>query len=577
MRAIRYSITSLAAAVLMQSAAQAQPVAANYQQLSFALPPDTGRLLVVDLDHDGLKDLVAVQKQKLAVYFQRSTREAGAEGARFDFSSADAVLELPGQATGWNFPALTGLESADEPAVIALVDGQQVLQWRISNRRFTQAETVIAADSGLLAGNFLAPGSWQLNFYQDMNNDGRADLVVPGAGVMNLLIRNADGSFQSPLSVQTNVQQRARLNPGNELDREVGQALRIPLMSLRDVNGDGLPDLISDTETRLDVFLANSNGQYFPSQPDYSIDREAIRERLGEFDVDQLDFSNLTGVLALTHEEILQDVNGDGIEDFVLREGGRVALHLGRRDGNRTVMNLEQPDQILRSSGNVLSVFLADENEDGKPDLWLWRVDEVSIGDVFLWLAMSGTINMEAFVYPNEGQQFARRPARRITVALRFPSVVRMIGSVEDIRERARSLDNVIPWASANVTTSPEAGMNDLLVLMQDQVEVFYRQLQAEAEQPEDRFLASLGYARNRNSYEIDLRRIIDAFNVDVNREVNAARAREADLRVPLPEAATRGDIVATDLDNNGIDDIFVFLNRDRESVRGLLFLSTGQ
>src|SRR5690606_12070671 len=304
MRAIRYSITSLAAAVLMQSAAQAQPVAANYQQLSFALPPDTRRMLVVDLDHDGLKDLVAVQKQKLAVYFQRSTREAGAEGARFDFSSADAVLELPGQATGWNFPALTGLESADEPAVIALVDGQQVLQWRISNRRFTQAETVIAADSGLLAGNFLAPGSWQLNFYQDMNNDGRADLVVPGAGVMNLLIRNADGSFQSPLSVQTNVQQRARLNPGNELDREVGQALRIPLMSLRDVNGDGLPDLISDTETRLDVFLANSNGQYFPSQPDYSIDREAIRERLGEFDVDQLDFSNLTGVLALTHEEI---------------------------------------------------------------------------------------------------------------------------------------------------------------------------------------------------------------------------------------------------------------------------------
>jgi len=113
-----------------------------------------------------------------------------------------------------------------------------------------------------------------------------------------------------------------------------------------------------------------------------------------------------------------------------------------------------------------------------------------------------------------------------------------------------------------------------LLVLMNDQVEVFYQQLQPEAARTEDRFLASLGYQRNRDSYEIDLRRVIDAFNIDANREVNAARVREADLRVPLPESAARGNIVATDLNNNGIDDIFVFLNRDRESVRGLLFLS---
>ena len=553
----------------------AQATVANFQTIPFALPADTRTVLILDMDRDGLQDLVAVQEQQLAVYFQRSADEAGSEGARFDFSSTDEVLTLPGASTGWQFPALSGLQTEADPDVIALIDGQQVMQWQISNRQFGSPQTLIAADSGLLNGNFLPQGAWQLNFYQDINNDGRADLVVPGPGVMNLLIRNADGSFQPPLSVQTEVQQRARLNPANELDREIGQSLQIPMMQLRDVNNDGLPDLIADTETRLDVFLASTGREYFPQQPSYSINREAIRERLGEFDVDQLDFANLTGVLALTHEELLQDVNGDGIADFVLREGGRVALHLGKREGNSTTMNLEQPDQILRSSGNVLSVFLADENDDGRPDLWLWRVDQVSIGDVFLWLAVSGTINIEAFIYPNEGEQFARRPSRRITVALRFPSVVRMIGSMEDIRERARSMDAVIPWTRAKVTTGAQAGIDDLLVLMQDQVEIFYQQLQPEAEQDENRFLASLGYARNRDSYEIDLRRIIDAFNVDINREVNAARVRAADLQVPLPEAATRGEIVATDLNNNGIDDIFVFLNRDSDSVRGLLFLST--
>src|SRR5690606_34177991 len=253
---------------------------------------------------------------------------------------------------------------------------------------------------------------------------------------------------------------RSNLFVRQSIERDVGQALRIPLVQLRDVNGDSRPDLISDTEERLDVFLSRSSGDYFSSEPTFSIDRLEIRERLGEFDVDQLDFANLTGVLALTHEELLDDVNGDGIADFVLREGGRVALHLGKRQGSNTVMNLEQPDQILRSSGNVLSVFLADENNDGRPDLWLWRVDQVSLGDVFLWLAVSGTINIEAFIYPNEGEQFARRPSRRITVALRFPSVVRMMGSVEDIRERARSLDTVIPWTRAQVTSEAQAGID---------------------------------------------------------------------------------------------------------------------
>ncbi|MDO8909854.1 MAG: VCBS repeat-containing protein [Pseudohongiella sp.] len=560
-----HHLTIVPALLLLNSgASSAFAQAAEYQQIPFALHADTEKLLVRDLNRDGLMDLIAVQGHTLNVYFQRSSAPG------FDFATPDASLELPGDAVGWDFPLAT--EQDTQPALIALVDGQRVVQWQISNQQFSEAQELVSGLNG-----FLGKGSWQLNFYQDINNDGRPDLVVPGAGVMHLLIRNSDGSFQPALSVQSDIQQRVVLQATNQLNREVGQSLTIPQISLRDVNGDGLPDLISDTDARLDVFLASTRGDYFPSLPSYSIDREAIRERLGEFDVDQLDFSNLTGVLALTHEELLQDMNGDGIDDFILREGGRVALHLGKNNsGQPGTMDFTQPDQILRSSGNVLSIFLADENEDGRPDLWLWRVDQVSIGDLFLWLAVSGTINLEAFVYPNEGNQFARRPSRRLTVAMRFPSVLRMIGSVQETRARVESLEPVIPTTRAQVmdAASVNAAMDDLLVLMNDQVEVFFQALQKPEPQADDRFLASLGYRRGLDSYEIDLRRIIDAFNVEVNQEVNQVRVREADLRIPLPEAATRGDIVASNLNNNQYDDIFVFINRDRESVRGILFLS---
>lgn len=544
------------APVLAQTpdAAPNQAAIADFQQITFALPADTEKMLVLDLDNDGLQDLVAAQGNVLAVYFQRDSVPA------FDFSQADSQVQLPGDASGWYFP-----NSADAPALMALVDGDYVLQWQISGRQFSTPERLI---EGL--GGFLGKGAYQLEFYQDINNDGRADLLIPGAGVMKLLISNNDGSFQPALDVHTDVRQRVVLQAGDELNTETGQSLSIPRLQLRDVNADGLPDLIADTDSRFDVFLASANGDYFPASPSYTIDREAIRERLGEFDVDQLDLSNLTGVLALTHEELLQDMNGDGIDDFILREGGRVALHLGKTDG----IDLQTTDQILRSSGNVLAVFLADENADGKPDLWLWRVDQVSVGDLFLWLAVSGTINIEAFVYPNEGQQFARRPSRRISVAMRFPSVVRLISSVQEVRERSESLPPVIPYTRAHISTDAATAMDDVLILIDNQLEVFLQALQPEPELDDTRFLASLGYERGRDNYEVDLRRVIEAFDIEVNQHVHAVRSRDADRRITLPETASRGEVIAGDLNADTIDDVFVFTHRDSDSVRGILFLS---
>lgn len=549
----------------------------GYRPFNFSLPPTTQRILIVDADQDGRDDLITFADNTVSVYFHTATG--------FEFSTPGTQLSLPGDATGWDISAGNPRQT-DEGAwsLLALVDGNRVLRWSVRDRQFTEPETLLTN-----LGGFLTQGVYRLNFSRDINADGLADLVIPGAGQLALHIRNADGSYQQPLSIASDMQLRTVLTPDNprdlsvigadsrrrqaiDLTRDVGQSLRIPLLALRDVNGDGAPDLVSDTDERLDVFLARTNNaeNYFSASPDYSIDRTAIRERLGDFDVDQLDFANLTGVLALTHEEILQDMNGDGIDDMVLREGGRVALHLGSADG----IDLEQADQILRSGGNVLSVFLQDENGDNQPDLWLWRVEQVSLGDVFLWLAVSGTINIEAFVYPNEGDAFARRPTRRLTVALRFPSAVRMISSVQAVRDRSSSDVKVLPTARARLAPDPARDMEDLLVLLDNQLDVFYDAMTPAAAADDDRFLASIGYRRDRDDYEIDMRQIIDEFDSEINRDINRVSDREPDIRLPLPGDARRGDVIISDLNNNGIDDIMVFIERSDTAVTGVVWLS---
>jgi len=267
---------------------------------------------------------------------------------------------------------------------------------------------------------------------------------------------------------------------------------------------------------------------------------------------------------------LLQDVDADGIDDFVLREGGKVSLFAGSATG----MDFSQPRQVLRSGGNVLTTFLHDENEDGRPDLWLWRVESVSVGDLFLWLAIAGSINVEAFVYPNEGESFARRPSRQLTVALKFPSAVRLLSSAIDIREQARALEEatILPTEIAQI--SGVESTRDLLLLLEDQVQVFMGAMEPPAVVPEDQFLASLDYSRSRNEYEIDIRRFIDEFEIEQNSELRRVEGRTPEHALTLNQAMRNGDLQAASLNDDGLDDVFVFLSRSRDEISGLLLLS---
>lgn len=537
----------------------------GYRQLDFSLPADTSRMLIVDANNNGQGDILTVAGNRLELYLQ--TAQQG-----FDFNIPDARLSLPGRSAGWDisraYPPMNANTAIDANgsvmSIVALIDGSRVGLWQIENGQFSDEYRILENLNG-----FPGQGVYALNFSRDLNGSGQDDLIIPGAGELLIHIRNADGSYQSPLPVLSDMQISNTLHTDQLISRSVNQSVSIPMMALRDVNADGLPDLIVDTDERLDVFLANANsgGEYFPNTASFSIDRTEIRERLGDFDVDQLDFANLTGILALTHEEILQDVTGDGIDDLILRESGRVALYLGKGDG----IDFDSPQQILRSGGNVLTTFLYDENDNGRPDLWLWRVEQVSVGDLFLWLALSGSIDIEAFVYHNQGDSFARRPGRRISVTLRFPSAVRMLSSVRDVRDRARNMEAVIPMTRANISNSQ---LEDLVVLLNEQVNIFHNALEPEMDAGEERFLSSINYSRNRDSYTIDIRRMIENFEIDINQDLQRMGDRQPDTELPLPLYQQRGDLAAYDLNNDGRDDILIFLQRNNDAVTGLLLLS---
>lgn len=542
----------------------------SYNKYNFTIPANVSQMLSVDLNTDGKLDMLAIHHDGILVYLQTTN-------GSFDFDNPSANINVNGTSMGWDIANFRHPGSAQpQPSLLAIIDGQSIVTWDFSDNAVSGPITVL---DDLAA--YLPKGSFRINFANDINNDGYLDFIVPGSGQLKLYLQDMSGGYQSGSQIQSTAFYNTRLSQPSRIEGSLGQYIRIPLMELRDVNSDGLNDLVSRSEERLDVFIGQQeNGtQAYPAEPSYTLDIAAIQERLGEFSVDKIDFSNLTGMLAMTHQEILIDVDDDGIDDLLIREGGKVSLFSGTSDS----MDFTQPKQVLRSSGNVLAAFVRDENGDELKDLWIIRIESISIGDAFLWLALSGSVEVEAFIYRNDGTQFARRPARKLILNIKFPSILKLMGTALSIQAEIEDSETIVrPSAFLNLDQS---SYDDLVVLLDERIDIYMNAKEQEddpdltqeeiEEEVEQSILTFLDYSPDKDNYDINIKEIIDKLVFNKNNNLELVNGRQADFQLALSGSAEVGDIFPVELNQDGIDDLVVFLERGDTHITGVLFLSS--
>lgn len=216
----------------------------------------------------------------------------------------------------------------------------------------------------------------------DVNNDGIPDLLINGLTiasnltqpVLRTLFGNGDGTFRTP----------------------VDSGCVVGGFSVADVNGDGVPDIITvnfavGLTDAIYVCLGNGDGTFRP-QVTTTIPFAASGLAVGDFNHDgKLDaaigftrFSDTVGGSVIiylgngdgtfTRGQLYQapldvggitaaDINGDGVLDLLVLHGPLMVL-LGKGDGTFTQL----PDITVTGGGGVL---VADINGDGKPDVVL--------------------------------------------------------------------------------------------------------------------------------------------------------------------------------------------------------------
>ncbi len=330
-----------------------------------------------------------------------------------------SVGVLLGNGNGTFRAAVTYGSGGEEPESVAVADvnGDGYSDLLVANA-ICAPEGCATGSVGVLLGN--GDGSFQpvVTFdsggfgaesvaVTDVNGDGKPDLlvantcVIDGAfncvnGSVGVLLGNGDGTFQATVSYGSN-------------------GTGASSVAVRDVNGDGKPDVLVANACgnngnygcmigSLGVLLGNGNGTFQAAvnytSGGYEPDSVAVRDVNGDGNPDLLvanqcgnsgDCNGAVGVLMGNGDRTFQpvvtydsggyeaqsvavaDVNGDGKPDLVVANacassnctgGGVVGVLLGKGDGTF------QAAVSYGSGGqDAESVAVADVNGDGKPDL----------------------------------------------------------------------------------------------------------------------------------------------------------------------------------------------------------------
>jgi hypothetical protein len=535
----------------------------EYARSALALARKPDHLILRDLDGDGRKDVIAVLPGGLEIWRQRPQ-------GRFGFASPDQRISFGVRSAGFD---VADLEPDGRFEIVVIEEGARIVAWRLDPRnRFARDPQELV--SGVAA--VLPDGVHRLPFVKDVDGDGDCDLVVPASSGFLVFLQEVRASdsgaseraFAAGPAVAAEIHSAIESGSGESLEGRIGQSIRVPPLSIRDVNGDSRPDLISETSDSVAYYLGGPDG--FSAKPSFTLDLAALRREIASKE-ESVNLSNLAEALSRTVEHRSADVDGDGIEDHVVRQGQKISLFRGRRTG----ADFARPDQVLKASGNVLTQWLMDSDGDGRLDLCLLRMEDVSAARLLLWLVKSGTLTLEAFVYRNEGSgSFSRRPARRVVIDVQIPALLGFIDRLEEI-EKTIAERTRLPASAADL--DGDRKRNDGLLLRDGRLHGFLDAVPAEhggeitAQDYWQTFLKRIGYSADRDHYRIALDEIdrwIPVPGLDL-----AALLAEAPPSFSLSLGSGTaglpvGWFFTSDLDGDGREDL-ILLASQREDGEG--------
>ena len=265
---------------------------------------------------------------------------------------------------------------------------------------------------------------------QDINQDGKLDLIVPGAKQTEIWIRTTNG-LRRTARIDVDVDRWESMD-ATALSDTLATSFRIPQLRTSDVNGDGRPDLLVKSGRVRSFHLQREDGS-FATKPDVTLDLRIFKDTTPKAALRP--GRTLAGGDRQDYES--RDLDGDGIPDYVITHRRKVWVFHGNKDKPQ----FTRPTTILKVSDDITAMLLVNLDEDEFPDLLILKVQVPTAAGFVAGLIGGLVIEADALGYAStNGRGFARSPGWRSTISLRVPALTKILkdpGKLLDRIEKA--------------------------------------------------------------------------------------------------------------------------------------------
>jgi len=392
---------------------------------------------------------------------------------------------------------------------------------------------------------------------QDVNRDGRLDVVIPTATSCELWLSVAPGEgvaeqpdFRKAAEISVEIE-RWGSRASDDLSNVLESSFVIPGLQTRDVNGDQRPDLVVIEGSRRAFHLQREDGTFAP-EPDETLELDIFK------DTDSS--SGITPGRSLSVDTggtfETRDLNGDGIPDYVIAHGRKVWVFLGGTSGPQ----FTQPSAVLRSAEDVTALTVLDLDADELPDLLLVKVQVPSVATLIRGLIGEWDVRIDAAGYRNTGSgTFETKAEWRSKVIVRLPSIVRILKDPASILRRFEELESrfrIAVWAELDGDDR-----RDLVLVSEDRarLDVWRGRGQVDVDLDPEGYLREMLFEQEDRVFDLD--RAVSWMGGLADRRFTAQTAgRAPDLSYELRPAAEAQleSLLTGDLDGDGREEIVV-------------------
>ncbi|MCB9896803.1 MAG: VCBS repeat-containing protein [Planctomycetes bacterium] len=549
------NVRSCCAVLALASSLLAQELRVAADSLA-RLPADDSPLWLADLDGDGDQDLVSISAESLAVWRLGADRTyPETPDAKLVWDDADVAFDL-------------GDLDRDGATEVLVVSGGRTLRRYVLGADGFGEPTTLRDDLGAA----LPRGVHRVPFVQDVDGSPPEDLVIPGPGLFHIFRSQPDG-LSAPIDVAFESRVETSVGNPDSLDSRFRQDVTIPWFHMRDVDGDGRLDLLSETSDRVLFHIADPE---LPTRPTWRLDLQRFRD---EVELEQIDFFDLTRNMSALVTWRLADLDGVPPNDLVIQQGSTLLIWMG---GSRGGID-RNPDDVLPSSGNLLLYAFFDTVGDPLPELHILRLEDITLGELVRMAVMDSETTLEVYSYRNRGGHFDRKAMSVVQVNLELPSLIDIDDHDSAVRVGVRARLKSDNGAKPHHACLDPDGLLDDAVVYEDGRLRFWRDAL-----PRDGLGTDRGDMRDALLTAVDesgltglssfLRRRDDApegqvlrksYDVSVDDLVEGASGIQRMLRAldrdvpPALEAPTvfgehEPDVIVTDLDGDGISDVLL-------------------